>query len=71
MGESYGPQSSAEELTVFRRLTAAEEPGELSTRMKHAYALTISACAFIQRSPERRVSPRLRRLRERAVLLVG
>jgi hypothetical protein len=71
MGESYGPQSSAEELAVCRQPTAAEERCEFSTRLKHAYAQHISACAFIRRSPERRVSPQLRCPCERAVSLVG
>ena len=38
MGESCGPQSLAEELTLFRHLTAAEGGAEFSTLMKHASA---------------------------------
>jgi plasmid replication initiation protein len=67
MGESRGPQSFAEDLAVFRQLTTAEERAEFSTLMKRAYARHVSACAFVQRSPERRVSARLRRLCERAL----
>jgi hypothetical protein len=33
--------------------------------MKRAYAQHFSACAFVRRSPERRVSARVRRLCER------
>ena len=67
MGESHGPQSFAEDLAVFRQLTTAEERAEFSTLMKRAYAQHVSACAFVQRSPERRVSARIRRLCERAL----
>src|SRR5258705_9211969 len=67
MGESHRLQSFAEDLAVFRQLTTTEERTEFSTLMKRAYAQHISACAFVQRSPERRVSTRIRRLCERAL----
>ena len=67
MGESPRLQSFAEDLAVFRQLITPEERTEFSTLMKRAYAQHISACAFVQRSPERRVSTRIRRLCERAL----
>ena len=62
MGESHRLQSFAEDLAVFRQLITPEERAEFATLMKRAYAQRISACAFVQRSPERRVSARIRRL---------
>jgi hypothetical protein len=57
MGESHRLQSIAK-TGGLRRLTTSEE-----RRVRHpdegANAQHISACAFIQRSPERRVSPRI------------
>ncbi|HEX9868934.1 MAG TPA: hypothetical protein VGC99_10130 [Candidatus Tectomicrobia bacterium] len=35
---------------------------EFTALMKRAYAQQLSACAFVQRSPERQVSARMRRL---------
>ena len=67
MGESHRLQSFAEDLAVFRQLTTPEERAEFSTLMKRAYAQHISACVFVQRSPERRVSTRIRRLCERVL----
>ena len=67
MGESHRLQSFAEDLAVFRQLTTTEERAEFTSLMKRAYAQRISACAFVQRSPERRVSTRIRRLCERAL----
>ena len=67
MGESHGLQSFAEDLAVFRQLTTPEERAELSILMKRAYAQHLSACAFVQRSPERRVSTRIRRLCEKVL----
>jgi hypothetical protein len=63
-GESRRLQSFAEDLAVFRQLTTPEDRAEFATLMKRAYAQHISACAFVQRSPERRVSARIRRLCE-------
>src|SRR2546426_5834390 len=56
-----------EDLIVLRQLKTAEERAEFATLMKRAYAQHISACAFVQRSPERRVSTRIRRLCERVL----
>jgi hypothetical protein len=67
MGESHRLQSFAEDLAVFRQLTTTEERAEFANLMKRAYAQHISACAFVQRSPERRVSTRIRRLCERVL----
>jgi hypothetical protein len=67
MGESHGPQSFGEDLAVFRQLSTPEERAEFATLMKRAYAQHISACAFVQRSPERRMSARIRRLCERVL----
>jgi hypothetical protein len=67
MGESHRLQSFAEDLAVFRQLTTPEERAEFATLMKRAYAQHISACTFIQRSPERRVSARIRRLCEKVL----
>jgi hypothetical protein len=60
-------QSFAEDLTVFRQLTAAEERAEFTALMKRAYAQQLSACAFVRRAPERQVSARIRRLCEAAL----
>jgi hypothetical protein len=62
MGESHRLQSFAEDLAVFRQLTTPEERAEFSGLMKRAYAQHMSAWAFVQRSPERQVSARIRRL---------
>jgi hypothetical protein len=67
MGESHRLQSFAEDLAVFHQLTTADERAEFAALMKRAYAQHISACAFVQRSPERRVSARIRRLCERVL----
>ena len=67
MGESHGLQSFAEDLAVFRQLTTSEERAEFSTLMKRAYVQHISACVFIQHSPERRVATQIRRLCERVL----
>jgi hypothetical protein len=67
MGESHRLQSFAEDLAVFRQLTTPEERAEFATLMKRAYAQHISACTFVQRSPERRVSARIRRLCEKVL----
>jgi hypothetical protein len=62
MGEPNQLQSFAEDLAVFRQLTASAERAALTALMKRAYARQMSACTFVQRSPERRVSARLRAL---------
>jgi hypothetical protein len=49
-----------EDLMVFRQLKTAEERAEFTRLMKRAYAQHISAWAFVQRSPERHVSPQIR-----------
>jgi hypothetical protein len=67
MNPSNPLQTFAEDLTVFRQLTAPEERAEFSALMKRAYAQQLSACAFVQRSPERQVSARIRRLCEAAL----
>jgi hypothetical protein len=67
MTESQRLQSFAEDLAVFHRLTTAEERAEFAALMKRAYAQHLSACAFVQRSPERRVSARIRRLCEKVL----
>jgi len=67
MSESQRLQSFAEDLAVFHQLTTADERAEFAALMKRAYAQHISACAFVQRSPERRVSARIRRLCERVL----
>ena len=64
MGESPRLQSFAEDLAVFRQLITPQERAEFAALMKRAYAQHISASAFVQRSPERRVSTRIRRLCE-------
>jgi glutamine synthetase adenylyltransferase len=64
MGELPRLQAFAEDLVVFRQLTTPEERAEFAALMKRAYAQRISASAFVQRSPERRVSTRIRRLCE-------
>lgn len=53
-----------EDLVVLRQLKTAEERAEFTRLMKRAYAQHISACTFVQRSPERHVSPQIRRLCE-------
>src|SRR5262245_17463859 len=67
MGESHQLQSFAEDLAVFRQLMTTEERAEFTSLMKRAYAQHISACAFVQRWPERRVSTRIRCLCERVL----
>jgi hypothetical protein len=64
MGESHRLQSFAEDLAVFHQLTTAEQRAEFTGLMKRAYAQHLSACTFVQRSPERQVSARIRRLCE-------
>jgi hypothetical protein len=66
MGEPNQLQSFAEDVAVFRQLTTPAERAEFTRLMKRAYAEQVSACAFVQRSPERRVSARLRALCEAA-----
>jgi hypothetical protein len=61
MGELPRLQAFAEDLVVFRQLSIAEERAEFTALMKRAYPQHISASAFVQRSPERRVSARVRR----------
>ena len=60
-------QSFAEDLVVFHQLSVPEERAEFTALMKRAYAQQMSACAFVQRSPERQVSARIRRLCETAL----
>jgi hypothetical protein len=50
-----------EDLIVLRQLKTAEERAEFTCLMKRADAQHSSACAFVQRSPERHVSPQIRR----------
>jgi hypothetical protein len=64
MGELPRLQAFAADLVVFRQLTTPEERAEFTALMERAYAQHISASAFVQRSPERRVSTRIRRLCE-------
>ena len=64
MGEPNPLQSFAEDLVVFRQLTTPAERAEFTMLMKRAYAQQISACTFVQRSPERQVSARIRDLCE-------
>jgi hypothetical protein len=66
MEESNQLRSFAEDLVVFRQLTTSEERAEFTGLMKRAYAQQMSACTFVQRSPERQVSVRIRRLCEAA-----
>jgi hypothetical protein len=67
MGESNQLQSFAADLAVVRQLTTPGERAEFTSLMKRAYAQHMSACAFVQRSPERQVSARIRRLCEAAL----
>jgi hypothetical protein len=64
MGESPRLQAFAEDLVVFRHLTTPEERAEFTALMKRAYPQHIPASTFVRRSPERRVSMRIRRLCE-------
>jgi hypothetical protein len=57
----------AEDLVVFRQLTAPDERAQFTALMKRAYAQQISACAFVRHSPERQVSARIHRLCETAL----
>ena len=56
-----------EDLVVLRQLKTAEGRAEFTRPMKRACTRHISACAFVQRSPERHVSPQIRRLCEAAL----
>jgi hypothetical protein len=67
MSEQNPLPSLDEGLVVIRQLKTAEERAEFTRLMKRAYAQHISACAFVQRSPERHVSPQIRRLCEAAL----
>jgi hypothetical protein len=67
MGASNPLQSFAEDLVVFRQLTAPDERAQFTALMKRAYAQQMSACAFVQCSPERQVSARIRHLCEAAL----
>jgi hypothetical protein len=67
MGESKRLETFAEDLAVFRQLTVPAERAEFTQLMKRAYAQHMSACAFVQRSPERQVAERIRRLCEVAL----
>jgi len=67
MNPSNPLQAFAEDLVVFRQLSVPEERAEFTALMKRAYAHQMSACAFVQRSPERQVSARMRRLCEAAL----
>ena len=67
MNPSNPLQAFAEDLVVFRQLSVPEERAEFTALMKRAYAQQMSACAFVQRSPERQVSARMRRLCEAAL----
>ena len=42
-----------EDLIVFRQLTIPTERAAFTRLMKRAYAQGLSACVFVQRSPER------------------
>lgn len=55
------------DLMVFRQLTMPEERAEFTRLMKRAYAQRLSACAFVQQSPERHVSAHIRSLCETAL----
>lgn len=66
MSESNRLESFAEDLAVFRQLITSAERTEFTRLMKRAYAQHLSACAFVQRAPERQVSERIRRLCEAA-----
>jgi hypothetical protein len=67
MSESNQLEAFAEDLAVFRQLTTSAERLEFTHLMKRAYAQQLSACAFVQRSPERQVSERIRQLCEVAL----
>jgi hypothetical protein len=67
VGESMRLETFAEDLAVFRQLSTSTERAEFTRLMKRAYARHASACAFVQRSPERQVSERIRRLCEVAL----
>jgi hypothetical protein len=67
MSSSNPLQAFAEDLVVFRQLIDPVERAEFTALMKRAYAQQVSACAFVQRSPERQVSARIRRLCEAAL----
>jgi len=67
MSASNPLQAFAEDLEVFRQLTAPDERAQFISLMKRAYAQQMSACAFVQHSPERQVSARIRRLCETAL----
>jgi hypothetical protein len=56
-----------EDLIVFRQLTIPTERAAFTRLMKRAYAQGLSACVFVQRSPERQVSAHIRRLCEAAL----
>ena len=67
MGESHRLEAFAEDLAVFHQLTTADERAEFAALMKRAYAQHMSACVFVQRSPERRVSTHIRDLCEKVL----
>jgi hypothetical protein len=64
MSDQHSLLSFDEDLLVLRQLKTAEERTEFTRLMKRAYAQHISARTFVQRSPERHVSPQIRRLCE-------
>jgi hypothetical protein len=66
MGEPNQLQLFTEDVAVFRQLTTPVERAEFTRLMKRAYALQMSACTFVQQSPERRVSARIREICEAA-----
>jgi hypothetical protein len=67
MGESKRLETFAEDLAIFRQLSTPAERAEFTRLMKRAYAQHMSACAFVQRSPERQASERIHRLCEVAL----
>jgi hypothetical protein len=67
MNASNPLQAFAEDLVIFRQLTAPDERAQFTALMKRAYAQQMSACAFVQHSPDRQVSARLRHLCETAL----
>ena len=71
MSEQNPLLSLDEDLVVIRQLKTAEERAELTRLMKRAYPQHIFACAFVQRSPERHVSPQKWRLCEAALAQVS
>jgi hypothetical protein len=71
MNRSNPLQAFAEDLVVFRQLSVPEDRAEFTAPMKRAYAQQLSACAFVQRSPERQVSARMRRLCEAALAQIS